>query len=125
MPNFGLALLASHNYYYIESHRQMFEFMRPDEKICRSVHSDLFCLCDGRFSIGEILVSSGFNFHKDYRAAAVCHNKVDFSCFAGEIFCERFITFFFQKLFGLFLSPLSEQISVGRQLLFFSEKHNI
>lgn len=109
MPNFGLALLASHNHYYIESHRQMFEFVCPDEKICRSVHPDLFCFCDGRFSVSEILISSGFDFHKDDCPFGIGHNQVYLACFAEKVPHKQLIAFVFKEFFTELLSGSAEQ----------------
>jgi hypothetical protein len=115
VPKFRLALWTSHNYYYIKSEGQMFEFVRLDEKFCRSGHSDLLCFCDCRFGINKIFVGSCFNLHKNNYSFWDGHNQVEFACSAGKVPFKQFITFVFKELFTELLASSAEQARIFEQ----------
>jgi len=93
----------------------MFEFVRFDEKLCRTVHSDLFRFCDCRFSVDKIFISSGFDLHKDNYSFGGGHNQVYFACFAEKIPRKQLISFVFKELFTELLAASAEQARIFEQ----------
>ena len=124
MSYLRFALFCGYYYYYIETQRQVFEFVFFYEKICSFCHSLFFCSVTAasastKFSFALVLTST-----KTTVPPWFCHNKVYFSCSAGEISHQGFIALFFQKFFTLFLSPSAEQTSIRQQFFcFVAEKH--
>ncbi len=97
----------------IEAKRPVFNFVFCQEKSGGLFHSVSFCGSDHFFGGSEVFIGASFCLDENDCAVLVEHNKVNFTCPAGEIPCEGTQTFCFKEFFTAFFAPFTEGFGVG------------
>jgi hypothetical protein len=112
VADFGWAVLAKRNGYYVKAVWPILNLMDGKKITCRMAHSVHLGFVNHRLGRREILVQAGLDLDENNRMVVIDHNQVDFAGVAGVVARKCLKPFSFEEFFALPLPPFSQQLYV-------------